>query len=322
MTTYAWMIGARGLLGSAISTAARRRHSWKVLDAEPLPWGGDRLEAAVGREASRLFEAAAGPGDRWVIVWAAGVAVTSSPQSAFDHELAEFQLVVDTIAATIRVSAAERRGTIFFASSAGGIYGGSERPPFDEHTTPAPISPYGRFKLAGETVLRRLADELAITVVLGRIANLYGPGQRLDKMQGLISHLARAQYSPQPASIYVSLDTMRDYIFAKDCGELICDVIARSFEEPEPMTVVKNISSGQAVTIADLLGYFRILAKQHPHVMLGSSAAAALQAHDLRLTSTVWPEVDRRDFTPLPAGIHATMSDLLVAIQAGSTARP
>ncbi|MDF2574247.1 MAG: nucleoside-diphosphate sugar epimerase [Agromyces sp.] len=322
MTTHAWVIGARGLLGGAIVRAARQRTDWTVRDAEPLPWGsGAALTAAVRREATALFEASRRSGDRWVIVWAAGVAVTSSPQAVLDAELAEFRSVVDALAAPLEATGAGRRGTVFFASSAGGIYAGSDRPPFDEHTPPAPISPYGRYKLACEQVLREFADTHPVTVVLGRIANLYGPGQRLDKMQGLISHLARAQFSPMPASIYVSLDTMRDYIFTRDCGQLICDIVQRSFLEPEPVTVVKNVASGQAVTIADLLGYFRILAKQHPHVMLGSSAAASLQAHDLRLTSTVWPEVDRREFTPLPAGIHATMTDLLSAIQSG-TARP
>lgn len=319
MTTHAWVIGARGLLGGAIAGAARQRSDWNVRDAAPLPWGtGTSLASAVEREASALFEAASRPGDRWVIIWAAGVAVTSSPQSVLDAELAEFKAVIDAIAGPLDTTGAGRRGTVFFASSAGGIYAGSDRPPFDESTPPAPISPYGRYKLACEQALRGFASAHPVTVVLGRIANLYGPGQRLDKMQGLISHLARAQFSPTPASIYVSLDTMRDYIFTRDCGQLICDIVERSFLEPEPVTVVKNVASGQAVTIADLLGYFRILAKQHPHVMLGSSAAAALQAHDLRLTSTVWPEVDRREFTPLPAGIHATMTDLLSAIQSGA----
>ena len=319
MTTHAWVIGARGLLGGAIASAARRRTDWEVWNADPLPWGtGAQLASAAAAEAAALFSAASRAGDRWAIVWAAGIAVTNSPQETFDAELAEFRSVIEAVGTSLAASASPSRGTVFFASSAGGVYAGCDHPPFDESTVPAPISPYGRFKLAGEQVLRQFALDHPVTVVLGRIANLYGPGQRLDKMQGLISHLARAQFSPQPASIYVSLDTMRDYIYTTDCGELICDVIARSFEEPEPVTVVKNIASGQAVTIADLLGYFRTIAKQHPHVMLGSSAAAALQAHDLRLISTVWREVDRREYMPLPAGIHATMADLLRAIQSGS----
>ena len=79
----------------------------------------------------------------------------------------------------------------------------------------------------------------------------------------------------------------------------------------------KNLISGQAVTISALLGYFRTVAKGHPHVMLGSSDASALQAIDLRLASVVWPELDRAGATPLPAGIYATMTDILTRIQAG-----
>jgi UDP-glucose 4-epimerase len=51
--------------------------------------------------------------------------------------------------------------------------------------------------------------------------------------------------------------------------------------------------------------------------MLASSTAAAFQAIDLRLESVRWPELDVREFTPLPAGIHATMADILSGVQAG-----
>ena len=62
---------------------------------------------------------------------------------------------------------------------------------------------------------------------MGRIANLYGPGQGLEKPQGLISQIIRSHLIRTPISIYVPLDTMRDYLFAPDCGELVVDALRR-----------------------------------------------------------------------------------------------
>jgi UDP-glucose 4-epimerase len=212
------------------------------------------------------------------------------------------------------------RGAVFYASSAGGVYGGSAHPPFDETSPPVPISGYGRFKLDAEASLFEFSRSSGVSVLAGRIANLYGPGQKLGKMQGLISHLAKAQFSPRPASIFVPLETMRDYIFVRDCAELVVDCVLRLRAVTVAggrAEVVKNLASGQAVTISNLLGHIRSLAKANPNVMLGYSAEASMQGLDLRITSTVWPDLDRRQLTSLPAGIKATMDDVLAHIQSG-----
>jgi UDP-glucose 4-epimerase len=206
-------------------------------------------------------------------------------------------------------------GTLFYASSAGGVYGGSSVPPFDESTSVAPISPYGVFKVAAERLVTRFAASSGVSSLIGRIANLYGPGQSLEKMQGLISHLARAQFAPGPASIYVPLDTMRDYIYVDDCAELVLDALERLEGETAGDAVTKVLASGRAVTIGDLLGHIRLLTKRRANAMIGWSALASRQAVDLRLKSVVWPDLDARSLTTLPAGIRATMDDIFARIQ-------
>ncbi|WP_196826682.1 NAD-dependent epimerase/dehydratase family protein [Frigoribacterium sp. CG_9.8] len=323
MTTTAWVIGGRGLLGRATSAHIVHRLGWKLLAASPMPWSdSEALLGAVRSTTRDLLAGSSGNNSTWAIIWAAGAAITSSSQKQLDSELAQLELILATIRSELPLSA--RRGSIFYASSAGGVYGGSANPPFSELTAPVPISPYGEFKLRAETLVQSFAARESLSCLVGRIANLYGPGQKLEKVQGIISHVAKAQMSPTPASIYVSLDTIRDYIFVKDCAELICDALDRLdsvTEKDSPVGVTKILASGEGTTIATLLGYFRTLSKGHPHVMLGSSASANLQAHDLRLRSVVWPELDYRDLTPLPAGIYATILDILSGIQAGPGAR-
>ncbi len=61
----------------------------------------------------------------------------------------------------------------------------------------------------------------ATPLLVGRLSNLYGPGQDLAKPQGLISQLCRAQLTRRPLSIYVSLDTRRDYLFVDDAAAMV-----------------------------------------------------------------------------------------------------
>jgi UDP-glucose 4-epimerase len=308
MTTFAWIIGARGLLGSAVSRRLGYRPGWEQLDAEPLPWTRPELLAEqASTTMERLLSMAANRGGQWAVLWLAGSAVTAAQQRQLDEELDQLRLVLGAIGS--RLEHAQPRGAIFFASSAGGVYGGALDPPFTEFTEPAPIAPYGRFKLDAEHVVREFAGRAGIPSLIGRIANLYGPGQRLEKMQGLISHLARAQISPEPASIFVPLDTLRDYLYVDDAADLIRDCMDELLRTGGEVT--KIIASGTAVTIGDLLGHIRAIAKAHPHIRIGQSSAAALQSTDLRLRSEVWPHLDRRELTPLPAGIHATMLSVL-----------
>jgi UDP-glucose 4-epimerase len=324
VTTYAWVIGARGLLGGATSAAISRRPDWVLLPAEPLPWSDDAsLAEAASASADRLMTAAAmdatGTAD-WAVLWVAGNAVTSTPPAAIEHELRQLRLVLDAVGTAATRHGSAEAGAVFYASSAGGVYGGSAHPPFDEQSTPVPISGYGRFKLDAEASLTAFSESSGVSVLAGRIANLYGPGQKLGKMQGLISHLAKAQFSPKPASIFVPLETMRDYIFVRDCAELVLDCVTRLREVTVShgrTQAVKNLATGQAVTISNLLGHIRSLAKANPNVMLGYSAEASMQGLDLRITSTVWPDLDRRQLTSLPAGIKATMDDVLAHIQSG-----
>jgi UDP-glucose 4-epimerase len=313
--TTAWIIGSRGLLGTALVSAIDRRTNWTLLETEPLPWGDAvALSRAATVNIERLLDAAAAADSPWSVIWVGGSGVTSTPERQLDEEFGQLDSVLSAISS--RLEHAPSQGAIFFSSSAGGVYGGSEDPPFTETTAVSPISPYGAFKIRAEAAIQHFGRQHGISTLIGRIANLYGPGQKLDKMQGLISQIARAQYSPAPASIFVSLDTVRDYLFVEDGAELILDALEQlqTHSLKESTHVVKILASGQGVTIGELLGHFRALAKGHPHIMLGQSGAATLQAHDLRLRSVVWPHLDRRQLTPLPVGIHATMLSVLAEL--------
>ena len=309
-TPLSWVVGAGGLLGSSVVRALERDvRPW----APPVPVAWADPDAAVAQlhsGAADFLEAAGG--EPWQVAWCAGAGVTATSLAHLERELAYLDAVLDGLRA-------ERSGTFFLSSSAGALYAGSHAPPFDEATPIAPLSEYGRVKAEMEARVRGWASETGGRAVVGRIANLYGPGQGLEKPQGLISQIIRSHLIRTPISIYVPLDTMRDYVFAQDCGDLVRDVLRRlrSDESPEGTVVTKILASHQQVTVGRILAEVRRIFKRSPQVVLGSSPQAALQARDLRLRSRVWPELDRRPLTPLGAGILATTAHLRTLQRAG-----
>ena len=204
-------------------------------------------------------------------------------------------------------------GAVFFASSAGGAYAGSTHPPFDEHSPPSALSPYGRSKLEQEALVRECCDDHRIPGLIGRIANLFGPGQNLSKPQGLISQLCWNQIHHRPLEIYVSLDTIRDYLFAPDCGRMVAaglDLVSQRTALQGSCTTTKVMASQRPMSIGGVIGEFRRLSKQTVRMSTRASPLSRYQVRDLRLRSSVLPELDKMATTSFPVGLHVTYEDL------------
>lgn len=311
-----WVVGSGGLLGSHLvrEHAARGLPMWSC---GPIPWSSEDAPQIL-HDHARAFVRAAGAGP-WQVLWSAGAGVTGASKESLDDELRVFEAALDGLSGPLSSSAsassaAPAQGAVFFASSAGGLYAGSAGPPFDETTPVNPLAPYGRAKLAAETRLQEWGAAAGVSVLCGRIANLYGPGQNLAKPQGLISQMLKAQLTAQPLSIYVSLDTLRDYIYTPDAAELVADAMDRLRTEQvaagRPVAVTKVLASLRPVTIGEIIGEVRLISKRRPRIGLAASPVAAFQARNLSLRSVVWTELDHRSRTPLAVGIQRTAADL------------
>lgn len=295
-----WVVGAGGLLGQAIAAAARR--DGRTVHRARIPWADpDAACAALDQSVRQLLH----QHDDLVVVWCAGAGVVATDASAFDAERRALQTVVEALAAETTT----QRVRFFLASSAGGVYAGSAAPPFDERTAPAPLAPYGHAKLAAEELATSLAGH-RVSVFIGRIANLYGPGQDLAKAQGLISQLCVAHLRRRPLTMYVSLDTARDHLYVDDAAQMVLRGLDLLADEPAGTVVTKILASHQPTTLASILGEVTRVAKRRLPIVLGAAPSAKFQARDLRFRSTVWTELDRLAATPLPAGIGATLADV------------
>jgi len=307
----------RGVTASATASGTARRSGANIWrPTEPISWSGPT--AGAGELRQRAAEFLEVVGNRpWSVAWCAGAGVTASSADALRLELGALEATLDALAAAPGGPA----GAFFFASSAGGVYAGVGAPPYDESSPARPLSPYGQAKLDGEALVTAWSQQSGTPSLIGRIANLYGPGQNLAKAQGLISQICRSHLTGQPLSIYVSLDTLRDYLFAPDCAGLIVDGLARLRRERSgggATVVTKILASQRAITIGAVLGEMRRIFKSSPRIVLGASAVAAMQARDLSLRSRVWADLDRRTLTPFPVGVATTSADLLRRLQLGA----
>ena len=321
-----WVIGRGGLLGRNLESAlestlestmpgpSRGANLWRPPEA--IDWsapGAGALE--LRRHAGEFLRAV---GDRpWSVAWCAGAGVMATSAEVLQLELEALRSTLDALTA----SPHGQDGAFFFASSAGGVYAGVGAPPYDESSPVRPLAPYGRAKLDAEALVTDWSRQTGTPSLIGRIANIYGPGQNLAKAQGLISQICRSHLTGQPLSIYVSLDTLRDYLFAPDCAGLIVEGLARLRQEQRgqgPTVVTKILASQRAITIGAVLGEMRRIFKISPRIVLGASPVSAVQARDLSLQSRVWPELDRRGLTPFPVGVANTAADLLRRLQIGA----
>jgi UDP-glucose 4-epimerase len=121
--------------------------------------------------------------------------------------------------------------------------------------------------------------------------------------------------------MYVSLDTVRDYLFVDDCAELILASMARARAETEVSGVgyhTKILASQRPIAVGAVIGELRRVLRQQPKIIYSRSPLTALQARDLRMRSVVWPDLDQRPLTPLPVGIQTTIDALSRSMQIGA----
>jgi UDP-glucose 4-epimerase len=313
-----WVVGRGGLLGRGVETVlATRGRTWHP--AGRFRWEDPDQVSSQLRAACHAFAGEVGE-EPWQVAWCAGAGVVGSTAGELERETLALGHLLDALTESFALRQGGR-GAMFLASSAGGVYAGSPNPPFREDSPVRPLAPYGENKLKQEHLAKEWSSRAGTPVLIGRISNLYGPGQNISKNQGLITTVCRRVLARQPLMLYVPLDTIRDYCYVGDASRLVADGLERLRREAiatdaatsatSPAVVVKIIASQQPATIGTVLAQVRWVTKRPVSVMIATSANAGRQAADLRMISTVWPELDRHPVTTMSAGLRAVVNELL-----------
>ena len=308
-----WIVGSGGLLGSALVRVARNQNH-TVLMSHNVPWSDPNgTVEAIARDARHLEESIERSPEsqpRWAIIWAAGRATTASSNRETEIELSTYQRCLEVIEEVLRDRPA---GVFALASSAGGVYAGSSDPPFNSSTEPRPLGTYGQLKLSQERAATQVLG-YSIGVLIARIANLYGPGQDITKLQGLISQLALTSVTKEPLTMFVPLDTLRDYVTSDDAAARVLHWITANQGGAE----VRVIASGQATSLGYLINLMKDISRVATPIASGVHESAAYQSADLRLRPDTDDGIASMLLTPLPAGLKGVYQDILLRSMYGN----
>ncbi|HEY0519647.1 MAG TPA: hypothetical protein VGC84_09155, partial [Ilumatobacteraceae bacterium] len=135
------LVVGRGLLGNGIVRCALHDD---LHPNETIDWSAP----AVARDQlARMARSFAGSvGDTWRVAWCAGAGVVGTSDAQFLDEQSYLETFLDALAGAMTVAAAGRGG-LFFASSAGGVFGAGSSEAITELSPETPVSAYGESKL-------------------------------------------------------------------------------------------------------------------------------------------------------------------------------
>ena len=113
-------------------------------------------------------------------------------------------------------AATRHRAPVVFTSTGGALYGDSAPLPTPESHIPAPVSPYGASKWAGEAYIRTWALAHDIPHAVCRLGNVYGPRQSPHGEAGVVAIFSRAIFDGRSPKLFGFGEATRDYIHVTD----------------------------------------------------------------------------------------------------------
>jgi nucleoside-diphosphate-sugar epimerase len=134
----------------------------------------------------------------------------------------------------------------FVYASSSSVYGSAKDFPTTETTLPAPRSPYGVTKLAGEHLVGSYSACYGLATVALRYFTVYGPRQRPD----MATHrLLRCGLTGEQFSLFGTGEAIRDFTYVGD----VVEANLRAVEADVPPGAVMNIAGGSSVSMNELI---------------------------------------------------------------------
>lgn len=214
----------------------------------------DRPALAGGALAPEVAAVVAAGGTVVHVAGGINPAVAERDPAAVAAEVDELTRLLDALAeaAAAAVTAAAggagrvRPVRVVLAGSGGTVYDPTATPPYAEDDPVGPTTAYGRAKHLMEERLRAHRDRFEPVAL--RLANVYGPGQRVGTGQGVVGHWFEAAAAGRPLELFGDPDTTRDYVYVGDVAEAVLAVHRSVARLPE----VINIGSGVATSLGHL----------------------------------------------------------------------
>lgn len=172
---------------------------------------------------------------------------TTCPTNSNVDVAAEFS---DNVIPTIKLLDACVRNSvkrIVFLSSGGTVYGKDHTGIVKEEDDANPVSSYGIQKIAIEKVLYLYKEIHNLDYRIVRLANPYGPYQRPNGVQGVVSTFTHKAINDEPIIIYGDGSVVRDYIYIDDAVNGIIKIAS-----DEAKDRLYNLGSGTGLSVNDV----------------------------------------------------------------------
>lgn len=192
-------------------------------------------------------------------------------------------------------TAAALGAKVVFASTGGALYGNDvETIPTPEQQVPKPLSQYGASKLAGEAFVATQARSDALSHVVLRLGNVYGPRQNPHGEAGVVAIFSDRLIRGETPIVFGHGKPTRDYVHVVD----VVRAFTSAVDADLPGTF--NIGWGRETSVLELLDIVQRAAGTTIEPQLEPLRAGELDrsAIDSRLAAEVlaWrPEIDLDD---------------------------
>lgn len=137
---------------------------------------------------------------------------------------------------------------IVFLSSGGTVYGVENVCPLKEEMETYPINSYGVQKVMNEKLLYLYQYMHGLDYKIVRLANPFGPYQKLDGIQGVVTTFIYKALKKEDIFIYGDGSVVRDYIYIDDAVRAVINIANGNVKER-----VFNVGSGKGISIHQLL---------------------------------------------------------------------
>jgi UDP-glucose 4-epimerase len=131
---------------------------------------------------------------------------------------------------------------IVFASSGGTVYGECSTPARESFSV-NPYSPYGIAKASAENYIKFYASLNAISYVILRYSNVFGPRQDPRGEAGVIAIFSEAMVKGVKINIFGDGKQIRDYVYVKDVVR--ANILALKYKKNDTF----NIGSGKGTSV-------------------------------------------------------------------------
>lgn len=165
--------------------------------------------------------------------------------------------------------ATRHRAPVVFTSTGGALYGDRATLPTPEDTPPAPISPYGASKWAGEAYVATWMESSGIPHTVCRLGNVYGPRQSPHGEAGVVAIFSHQLWRGTSPVLFGFGKPTRDYVHVDDVARALVAAVGKGG--------VFNVSTGVETPVSHIFELIRAAAGATSEAELAPLRAGELE---------------------------------------------